>query len=188
MKVIGITGTLGAGKGTIVEYLITEKGFEHFSVRAYLVEEIERRGMKVDRDSMVVVANELRAQNSPSFITDELHKKAVERNVNAVIESIRTPGEVVSLKQKGDFLLFAVDADAKSRYERVVARKSETDKVSWETFQENERREMSSEDPNKQNLMKCIEMADVVFNNDGSMEALYQDVEKAMKENKITIS
>ena len=44
MIIIGITGTLGAGKGTIVDYLVQEKGFKHYSVRNYLIKEIEKGG------------------------------------------------------------------------------------------------------------------------------------------------
>ncbi|MDR0438308.1 MAG: AAA family ATPase, partial [Bacteroidales bacterium] len=51
--IIGITGTIGAGKGTIVDYLVSQKGFLHFSVRDFLSEEIERRGLPVNRDTMV---------------------------------------------------------------------------------------------------------------------------------------
>ena len=32
--IIGITGTLGAGKGTVVEYL-KKKSFKHYSVRSF---------------------------------------------------------------------------------------------------------------------------------------------------------
>ena len=96
MQVIGITGTLGAGKGTIVEYLVKNKGFSHFSARAFVTEEIIRRGMPVNRDSMVVVANDLRRRNSPSFIIDSLYEKAILAGTDSVIESIRTPGEVLS--------------------------------------------------------------------------------------------
>lgn len=105
MIVIGITGTLGAGKGTIVDYLLKNKGFKHYSVRAYIAEEITRRGLEVNRDTLTAVANDLRASHSPSYITDQLYLRAVEEGQNAVIESIRTPGEIQSLRQKGEFYL-----------------------------------------------------------------------------------
>ena len=180
MKIIGITGTLGAGKGTIVDYLIQHYGFKHYSVRGYLIEEAQRRGLEINRDTFVEVANDLRAKHSPSFITDELYRQAEADGSNAVIESVRTPGEVESLRKNEHFLLFAVDADPKIRYERIVDRNSETDHVTFETFLENERREMSSTDPNHQNIGRCMEMADYVFQNNGDFEDLYRQVEEAL--------
>ena len=63
MIIIGITGTIGAGKGTIVEYLTDKKGFTHYSVRSFLIDEIKKRGFEVNRDSMVLVANDLRKKS-----------------------------------------------------------------------------------------------------------------------------
>ena len=182
MIIIGITGTLGAGKGTIVDCLVNKNGFTHYSVRDYLIKEIEKRNLTVNRDSMTSVANELRAKNSPSFVTDQLYKQAKISGKNCIIESIRTPGEIISLKEKGGFYLFAVDADPKIRYERIKLRNSETDHISFDVFMENEKREYSSSNPNKQNLKKCIEMADFVFQNNGTIKRLNVEVERVLGE------
>jgi dephospho-CoA kinase len=180
MNIIGITGTLGAGKGTIVDYLVKNKGFAHYSVRAYLIDEIELRGMPVNRDSMVTVANELRAKHGSSYIIEELYNNAEKHQQDCVIESIRTAGEAESLSSKGNFCLIAVDADPEIRYNRISIRASETDHISYETFLENEKREFTSDDVNKQNLKKCIEMADYVVSNNSDQENLYRQIEEIL--------
>ena len=181
MIIIGITGTLGAGKGTIVDYLVEQKGFAHFSVRNFLLEKIRELGMPENRDSMFNLANEMRAEHGPSYVTDQLFNEAEKRGKNSIIESIRTTGEIASLRNKGTFYLFAVDADPFVRYERIQLRKSETDSVSFETFKQNEQRESVSSDPGVQNLEACIEVADFVFQNNGTIEELYHQVDSVLK-------
>lgn len=180
MRIIGITGTLGAGKGTVVDYMREHYGYKHYSVRQYLIEEATRRGMALNRDTFVVVANDLREKHCPSYITDQLYLQAQENGENAIIESVRTPGEVESLRKHVHFVLFGVDADPAIRYQRIVARASETDKVSFETFIANEEREMSSSDPNHQNIGRCMQMADYVLMNNGDFEDLYRQVEEVL--------
>ena len=75
-----------------------------------------------------------------------------------------------------------MDADPKIRYERIVGRGSETDHVSFETFLENEEREMTSDDPNHQNLGRCMQMADYVFMNNEGFEELYAQVEEVISQ------
>ena len=65
---IGITGTNGSGKGTVVDYLVMQKGFSHYSARMFLIEEIARRGLKQNRSSMREVANALRQEHEPQYL------------------------------------------------------------------------------------------------------------------------
>ena len=181
MLIIGITGTLGAGKGTVVEYLREKQQFSYFSVRAFLIEELQRRGLAVNRDTLTSLANQLRKEHSPSYIVDELYRQAAATGGNAIIESIRAVGEVDSLRKNGSFVLLAVDADAKTRYERIVLRASETDHIDYETFLANERREYANTDPNKQNLQACMKMADLKLSNNGSIEELHRQVDECLE-------
>ena len=181
MIIIGITGTLGAGKGTIVDYLCKKRGFLHYSVREFLVEEIKNRGLPVNRDSMTFVGNDLRTKYSPGYIAEELFKKAELSGKDSIIESLRTESEINTLRRHKNFYLFAIDAMPEKRYERISLRKSETDHISFEQFLTDEEREFKSDDPNKQNLSRCIKLADYIFNNDGTMDDLHNQVSEAMK-------
>lgn len=180
MIIIGITGTLGAGKGTIVEYLTEKKGFAHYSVRGFLLGKICELGLPENRDSMFNLANDLRAEHGPSYVVDQLYEEALKSGKNSIIESIRTTGEIDSLRKRGAFYLFAVDADPKLRFDRIQLRKSVTDQVNYETFLANEKRESVSTNPGIQNLNACIRQADVVFRNDGTMEELFRQVNSAL--------
>ncbi len=179
--IIGITGTIGAGKGTIVDYLVKEKGFNHFSARNFIAEEVKKRGLPLNRDTLTAVANDLRKEHSPKYVIEQLFYKAQAVGGNAVIESVRTPGEVEFLRRQPDFYLFAVDADPEIRFQRISKRGSSTDNVDYHTFLANEQREMNTTDPNKQNLSECIAKADYVFDNNGTTKKLFEQVEKVLE-------
>src|SRR3989344_8943028 len=178
--IIGVTGTLGAGKGTISHFLV-ERGFKHYSVRGFISNEIEKRGLEINRDNMVLVGNDLRMNHGPSHIVEKLYEMAQQEGANGVIESVRAVGEIEDLRKRGKFILIAVDANPRTRYERAVKRKSITDGVSFDRFMEDERREMFSADPHKQNISKCISMADFKILNDGTFEELKKDVEEILE-------
>lgn len=180
--IIWITWTLWAGKWTIVDYLVKNKWFVHLSVRAFLIQEIEKKWLPVNRDSMVIVANDLRAKYWPSYIVEELYKQAKETWKNCIIESIRAEWEALALKGKEKFFLFSIDADPKIRYDRVVVRWSETDHISYQEFLENEKREMENDDPTKQNLSKCMALSDHIFTNNGTLEELNDQIKQVLKD------
>ncbi len=177
--IIGITGTNGAGKGTVVEYLVKQKGFKHFSASGLIRDEIIKRKMPVNRDNMIIVGNDLRAKNGAGYIAEELIRRASINKVNCIIESIRTLGEVDKLREKGGILL-AIDANEELRYKRILLRGGDKDKVSFEQFLAQEKGEMQSVDPNKQNLLTCKKEADYLIENNGTIDDLNQKIEELL--------
>ncbi len=181
--VIGLTGTLGAGKGTVVDYLVKESGFVHLSVSEFLAAEAERRGIESDRLARQNIANEYRAQG-PTALMEAVYNSADDSADRVVLEPQHTPAEVRFVQEKGG-IVFSVDANLETRYKRIQKRGSPKDNVSFEEFARVQELEMSSSDPNKNNLAAAIGAADVHFTNNGTPDELYEAVRKVLQEKNI---
>ena len=106
------------------------------------------------------------------------------------------PAKLLFLRSKAEFFLLAVDANARVRYERILSRKSETDRaalpfiegtnlhrctiapISIERFLADEAREAYSSDPAMQNVKKCVSEADFIIRNDASISQLKEKIDK----------
>ena len=176
--VLGVTGTDGAGKGTVVDYLVTKKGFTHYSSRDFIVAEIERQGLPVTRNQMRLTGNELRALHGDEAVIKQAYLRAqAEKKDKVVIESVRAIAEAVYLKGQGGLLL-GVDADVHLRYERVQNRRSATDKVDFDTFFTQEELEKNDPDPHGMQKAAVMEMSDFIIKNDGTLEDLHNQIEE----------
>lgn len=176
--IIGITGTNGAGKGTVVDYL-KSKGFAHYSASAFISEEVNRRGLPMNRDSLRETGNDLRKIHGPSYIVETLYAQAIQAGGNAIIESIREIAGAVFLKEHGAFLL-AVDADRRIRYSRVLLRRSDKDHVSFEEFCEQEDKEMEKAEAFDMNIKNVMAMADFRIENNGNIAELQMQIDEML--------
>ena len=175
--IIGITGTDGAGKGAVVEYLKT-KGYTHYSVRSLIVAEIEHRGLEVHRPNMKLIGNAMRADHGGAVMVKTAAETAESTGVtDYIIESIRTVEEVTLLHDYAGVLL-AVDADQQLRYERIYSRGSQTDQITFDQFVEQDEAESKSENTAEQNKVAVMQMADHTIMNDGTIKDLHQKVEQ----------
>ena len=179
-RIIGITGTNGAGKGALVVHLVERHGFVHHSVSGFIVEEIVRRGHLVNRDTMIAVGNDLRLRHGPEYIIDSLWERVCKSRSVGVIESLRALAEVRRVRELGGFII-GIDADPRVRYERIRARGGAKDKVSFNEFCAQERSEMNSGDPVKQDLLGALTAADIIFMNNGTLEELYAQLARVLE-------
>ncbi len=177
--IVGITGTLGAGKGTIVEVLQKEYQFIHYSVRGFLSKILKEESADITRDSLTMLGNKLRAQYGGDYIIQQMLSDAQQEIFPVAIESIRSKMEVDSLLQKG-VPIIAIDADQSLRYDRIVERSSETDSVSYEKFCEDEAREMYNKDPLMQNIAYAMSKANFHIKNNHTFDSLEREVKEIM--------
>ena len=167
---IGLTGRNAAGKGEVAKHLQT-KSFYYYSLSDAIREELRARKQQVSRESLIQVGNELRQRFGPSVLADRIIE-LTQPDRNYVIDSIRNPAEVASLRKAcKEFKLIRVDAPLQTRFERTVARRRENDPITFEAFVALDNREATG-DPNSQNLDEVERLADEVLVNDASLEEL----------------
>lgn len=180
MYIIGITGTIGAGKGTVVEYL-KSKGFTHYSSSGLLKEILTERGVQIDRDAFSSLGKEIRAENPQGGVLalsyERLKRDGVEK---AILESIHTIGEADFVRSVGG-VIWGVDANIAIRYERIIKRGTEKDHVSYEKFVEQATREDDGgSDDSGHNIRGVIKQADILITNNGTLEELHEQIDRAL--------
>lgn len=177
--IIGLTGTNGAGKGTVAE-ILKEKGFEYYSLSDEIREEVKKRGLDEGLDNLIAMGNELREKEGPATLSRRILKKIGGKKGDFIVDSIRNPAEIDELKKNKRFILIALDAPVKLRYERIKSRKRASDFVSFDKFREQEEVQLKGGKTGQQ-LLKCIGMADHKIINDHDMDELKEKVEKILK-------
>jgi dephospho-CoA kinase len=175
--IIGIAGTLGAGKGTVVDHLKL-KGFAHYSVSGRLGEILRERGLPEDRPNLSMLADEL-SDMYPGGILEVMHSKAVEDGVeNYILESIHRESEAEYVRSLGGIIL-ALDVDPHVRYERSQLRQEgEKDNATFEEFLAAIEREEKGKGEGKPNINAVIKNADHTIMNAGTIEELHTKVEE----------
>ena len=172
--IIGLTGTNGSGKTVAAEYL-RRKGFAFHSLSDVIREELAARDLPASRENLISEGNRLRAAFGPAVLAQRIRRK-FRLDQHYVVDSIRTPAEVQELRQEGAFYLLHLDAPPNMRYERVRDRGGARKPASFEEFAEQERRELESADPTRQQLRATWEEADETLVNGGTLPAFEEAV------------
>jgi dephospho-CoA kinase len=171
-RLIGLTGTNGAGKGEAAAFFIG-RGYAYFSLSDVIREALRAEGLEETRDNLIRKGNELRREGGPDALARAVLAKV---RGKSVIDSIRNPSEVATLKRQPGFILLAIDAPAAVRFERARKRGRNESAATLEEFLAKEAEERST-DPSAQQLHACLALADRTIINDGSLADLYRQLE-----------
>ncbi len=178
--IIGLTGKNGSGKGEVARYL-QERGFHYYSLSDVLREEAVRENKAVTRDNLVELGNRLRLEQGPGVLAEKIFAR-LDPEKHYVIDSVRHPSEVQVFRRRSDFVLAAVRAPERLRFERLRQRNRENDPKSFEEFVALENREAKSATQSDQQLDLAIASADALLENAGPLKMLHEKIKELLLE------
>jgi len=173
--IIGLTGSMGCGKGEVVK-ILEKMGFEYITLSMMVREEARRRGVEEEREKLMEVGNSMRASEGTGVLAKRsLEKIQASGHDKWVVDGIRNPAEIDELKKGEDVHTVGVHADREVLVERITSRGRESDATEREAIVHKLEREWGVGEPeNGQQVGKCMEKADIVIDNMGTLEELQQ--------------
>ncbi len=171
--IIGLAGTLNAGKDILANALADQEGFLHIST-SDMARQLKKEAFGDAPEALLVRGDpyitSLRQEN-PGFLVDAAYEIWMKKKdicpAGCVASGIRAIGEAQRVKQLGGIIVF-VDATPEVRHRRAQLRaRDKNDQVSLAEFIASENAEMSDDrtDVAAQNLTAVREMADIVIDN-----------------------
>ena len=186
MLTIGLTGPIGSGKGTVIA-ILKDKGFFAVSTSDEVRKEAIRRGLTHSREDLQKVGNEMRQTYGASIfaerVADTINEiRKVGQGEKVVIDGIRSPGEIKWLKKNYGVIIIGVTAEPQIRFDRITKRGRIGDPTSLSELIDREKKEGMTVKGQENQLKKCIELADIIVENDGTIDALKQKLEAILAE------
>lgn len=181
---IGLIGKNAAGKTTAAEHL-KSKGFYYYSLSDTLREEAQRAGIFPSRDNLVKIGNELRKRFGPGILSTMALEK-IKSDRNYVVDSIRNPEEARVLKRQANAVLFFIDAQENTRFERIKARGRQGDPRTFDEFLSAEEKEAQNSDEAMQNIEGTIKLADKKIENNSTIDEFRKKIDQSLEPEKTT--
>lgn len=165
--IIGLTGPMASGKSTVVNAL-KKRNFKYYRLSDAIREECEKRGLEIERCNLMNVGQGLREEFGAGILGKRALAHIDQENHDGdwIVDGIRNPDEAEELKNHPNFVLIANTAPEDLIISRILSRKRSDDTLDENAIRLKLKREMGEgEPPEGQQVQKCIDMADYVFEN-----------------------
>lgn len=189
-QIIGVSGTNGSGKDTLMLLLSSKYEYLFVSATDLLTAELECRGESTDRAHKAALSAEWRREFGMGVIVQKAYEtweQQASTYKGVVIGSLRHPGEADAIHELGGTMVW-IDADQRVRYERIQANaeargRAAEDAISFDEFVAQEAREMQpTGDAATLNMSAVKERCDIFLDNGGDDIRIFEvTAEKALE-------
>lgn len=177
--IIGLTGTMGAGKGIVAEHL-KSMGFECHSYSQIIREEANLLGYDETRETLQSIANKIREQSNDRGVLTKILLKKIKSD-RVVLDGVRNLAELLALKQRSDSYIIGVKANQRLRFKRLKERTRFGDPITFKEFKEIDDKENKSIGKG-QEIELCLKNADFIIVNNGSLGEIRKKVEDVLRQ------
>jgi dephospho-CoA kinase len=183
--ILGLSGTISAGKDMLADHLQEKFGLMHISTADMVREIAMAQSGSIERPVLYDTAYNLRKTYGSAVLVEraiDRYHNSIRNYAGVIISDLRSAGEAKKIQELGGKLVF-VDAPIELRYQRMVGRLRDGEaKQSFEDFKKNEDKELTSGMSDTDfNLTKIGEMADIRLQNSATPEEFYSTAEKALQ-------
>jgi dephospho-CoA kinase len=176
-KIIGVIGTVAAGKDTVADYIGKKLNCQVYQISKAIKDEAKNRSQGTNRDTLIKLGTELSKKHGSDYLARHFLDYP---DKTLVITGMREVGQLDFLKNKSNFILIAIDADPQIRFERAIKRGKAGEAKDVEEFVSREKKENSGD--HAQRLFECMPLADYTITNNGTIEELHQKVDKILNQ------
>lgn len=184
-KIIGLSGTNGAGKDTVGLILHKNHGYLFVSVTDVLRAELKRQGFPIDREHLRELSASWRREFGYGVLIDRamdvFNDQPKGKYEGIAIASLRNPFEVDRIHELGGEVWW-LDADPLLRFTRIKANaasraRAEEDEKTFEEFLAEEKAEMyASGDEATLNMSAVRDKADIMLDGGVGIPLVEQEV------------
>jgi dephospho-CoA kinase len=179
VKIVAFVGLAGSGKSTAVDYL-TNKGYPKVYFGGIVLDEVSKRGLDLTQENEQPIREELREKEGKDFVVKriitQIHDLIAAGQHRIVADGLYSWTEYKALKHEfpGELSVIAVVAPKHLRKSRMASRpvrpltSEQVDQRDWAEIE---------------NIEKGgpIAIADHYIINDGSLEHLYEQLDKELE-------
>jgi len=172
--IFGVTGEMASGKGVVAKYLADKHGARTYKYSSLLRELLDTADIDKSRKNLSVLGAKVREMFGRYAMTDVLIWRVLNSEEKIiVVEGIRHKDEVEAWKRLKNFVLVAVETDAKIRYDRLVAR-NENKGDGMKSFEEFTR---DSEAGTEVEIVETIAAADEHIKNETTLDEFLSQID-----------
>jgi len=165
--VIGVSGTLCAGKG-VVAGILKSLGCDLTTLGVIVRESLQSKGIEATRENQQNEGNRLRKELGGQILAEKALVRYTHSKAPLVIDGIRNMAEVEYLEKNSKFFLIGVDAPLELRFGRSNARNRDPQLGDYDMFKAEDARDRGLNEPaTGQQVGECLNRADfMIMNNE----------------------